>query len=172
MPELTMRSQKNDSPRGYDLYMPRPIPGHFLGTVAQRIHDIIIPKVGENSLHMYAIANSGVPLAIGALMLSNIEQRDHASVSIIYPDLGSFEGHDLLPGETGILVDNSIHTGETLSQALEALPERARTEITTMVTVVDYEDEQHTTLVDDIQQRHGIEVVGLFKPSEVHRIAI
>ncbi len=152
--------------------MPRPIPTSFIRAVALRMHEVVVPQIGENDLHMYAIANSGIPLAVGTLALSHERGRYNDVVSIVYPDATAAGVSSIRPDDTGIIVDNSIHTGATLYRALGTLTGETRAGIKKIVTLVDYEDEQQAATSSTIRHRYDIEVIGLFTSSEIQAVNV
>lgn len=162
----SMRYIPERSERGYRLCLPRPLPGNFLNLVAERFIERRSTIIGHGALHLYAIANSAVPLCVAILASSHASGLYNRDVlSFIYPQSDELIGSQSRSDEVPVLFDNSVRTGQTLRQAMEILGNN-RQHVRQVVTLVDYEDDTHATLTAHIAALYDIEVTSLFTASE------
>src|ERR1019366_2585796 len=110
--------------RPYAFFLPRPTGADFLWDVA-RYAESAIPS-GTRSLHLIAIANSGIPIA-SAILLRRYSQglKDDVTVrdamSIVDPDQLDYVAQVADIGSVTVLVDNSVKSVHTLSQVVPKL---------------------------------------------------
>ncbi len=164
---------RDESERGFRLTLPRPIPGSLLDAVALRFGKRIV--TGDAPIHLFAIANSGVPMAAAILaqrqstahVRTTIGRRQVNDVlTIVVPDQ-----HELIPraldsSAVPIIFDNSVRSGCTVEKIVETM-RRNKFSVNQMVTLVDYGDAQDAAIKAKLRRESGINLFSLFDISEI-----
>ena len=147
-------------PRGYAFRLSRPIAASFLNSVAVAFNRTI--ESSSQSLHLIAIANSGVPLAT-AILMYRLAKLNHPQDWLSIADPGRLEQiSDIFPRPAqSLMIDNSINSGRTLLNILYKL--RANNlQVSTLVKLVDYEDALEKEESQSLRDEFGVMTLSLF----------
>ncbi|HSX07427.1 MAG TPA: hypothetical protein VLG11_00885 [Candidatus Saccharimonadales bacterium] len=146
-----------DDDRGYRVYVPRPLP---IGPVAERYATVV---TCHDPLCHIGIESTGAMLA--GVGLAGRHQAGHTEDSFATIDVADPTLFDPAPNRP-VLVDNSVHTGVTLSRAVGYLHRRFIYP-GTLVTLFNYGDEQEFAMREWISHNLGMEVIALFNHADL-----
>ncbi len=163
----------DESERGFRLTLPRPIPGALLDAVAVRFGQRIV--TGDSPIHLFAIANSGVPMA--AAILAKRQPAGHARttlgrrliddvLTVVVPDQYELIPRALDSSAVPIIFDNSVRSGCTVEKIVETMRKNKFT-VNQMVTLVDYGDSQDAAIKAKLRRESGINLFSLFDIEEI-----
>lgn len=151
--------------------LPRPISGDTLDRIAVRL----IQKTGvrpDDSVHLIAVANSGVAIASMALAkMSTTSMVGEAWLSVVNPHaLNDTFIRNPTPKHgkrlRTIVVDNSIKTGATMESVLRLLQNRGIT-ADSVVKLVQYRSDADSSIITFFESYFQVTVTSLFDQSEV-----
>lgn len=158
--------QNPEAPRRFNVYMPRPINSLFLEFVGR--YAFRLPLFSSGSVHLLAVANSGVPVATA--ILDYRRQRDAVGweedeLSIVDP-----YKYNLILGtpsraRTQVIVDNSIKSLKTLNHVIYRLREHNRT-VRHVMKLVDFEDLYELELHSHLDEL-GLRLETLFRLTDI-----
>ena len=104
--------------------MPRPITSDFLEFIAIRSCQKSLALFTSGSIHLIAVANSGIPIATAIIMYRRIKQMkgyEDDELSIVDPNRQSLILGSEIRAQSQIIVDNSIKSIRTLHYVLRRL---------------------------------------------------
>ena len=151
-----------ESPRGFNVYLPRPISSQFLEFVSK--HICKLSHFSSGSIHLLAVANSGVPLATAVLMHRRFHKlsgyKDDV-LSIVDPYRHNFlVGSEIKP-RIQIIVDNSIKSVKTLNLVRHRMETEHLPRARYVLKLVDYQDIYESELQEHLTET-GLEVLSVF----------
>ncbi len=143
--------------RGYRVHLPRPLP---VASFAARYTEVV---ADPRPICHIGIESTGYLLAgIGIIGRAS---AGHSSDSLVGINVEEPEYFDPAPNYP-VLVDNSVHSGETLARAVGYLHRRFIFPAT-LVTLFDYNDPQEKAVQDWITRELGMQVVSMFSHSDL-----
>lgn len=155
-----------ETPRRFNVYMPRPITAAFLEHIG--IYACRLPIFSKGSVHLLAVANSGVPIACAILAYrrkKDVEGCCDDELSIVDP-----YKYNLILGapsraQNQIIVDNSIKSLKTLNYVIYRLREHNRS-VSHVLKLVDFEDRYEEELSSHLFEM-GLRLETLFRLSDI-----
>ena len=156
-----------ESPRGFNVYLPRPILSRFLEFVA--VHICRLTHFTSGSVHLLAVANSGVPLATAVLMhrkVHSLPGHQDDALSIVDPYRHNFLVGSEIKARIQVIVDNSIKSVKTLNHVRHQMQAENLPVARYVLKLVDYEDVYEAELNEHLSEA-GLEILSVFTLSDI-----
>jgi orotate phosphoribosyltransferase len=117
--------------------------------------------------HVIVVATSGVGMGLAALRAA--ERGLIASVTIVKRDFG-FDAPDLnvAPHERVVVLDNSMHTGETAMLVLDALRKQGIS-VESIITLIGSKNACEERIRDQVRSATGVAVLACAEWADRHR---